>query len=143
MVTCPDDGETKVEHEINLDEVEIQMPVDHTNKIQLTDNISLIMRYPKIEDAFTATDTESTEKIFNVLKNCISEIHDKDEIHNAIDISDKEMTEFFESMSQDQFLKLQEFFQTMPKLRYPIVIKNPKTKKKNEVILEGLGDFFA
>ena len=74
---------------------------------------------------------------------CVAEIHDGDTIYNKSDISPKEMTEFFESMTQDMLEKVNKFFETMPKLRHIIKIKNPKTKKNNEVVLEGLSDFLG
>ena len=77
------------------------------------------------------------------MKTCIAEVHHEDDITNIIDVSPKDLDEFFESMTQQQFELLQEFFNTMPKLRHVINVKNPKTKKKNEILLEGLGDFFV
>ena len=60
-----------------------------------------------------------------------------------MDISKKEMDEFFESLQTDMLEKLNEFFDTMPKLQHVVKVKNPKTKKMNEVNLEGLSDFFV
>ena len=142
---CPDDEKTRVSYDLNLDDVDVQMTDDHTNVVELTDNISLVMKYPTVKDSYSISDDEGSQtvKIFDMLKRCIVEIHDGEEIHNVIDVSKKELTEFFESMTQQQFELLQEFFNTMPKLRHAIEIKNPKTKKKNEILLEGLGDFFV
>ena len=84
-----------------------------------------------------------TEKVFTMMENCVYEIHDGETVHNIIDISKKELAEFFDSMTQDMFEKVQEFFNTMPKLRHIVQVKNPKTKKKNEVLLEGISDFFG
>ena len=78
-----------------------------------------------------------------MMENCVHEIHDGENVHNIIDISKKELVDFFDSMTQDQFVKVQEFFNTMPKLRHIVQVKNPKTKKKNEVLLEGISDFFG
>ena len=142
---CPDDEKTRVSYDLNLDDVDVQMTDDHTNVVELTDDISLVMKYPTVKDSYSISDDEGSQtvKIFDMLKRCIVEIHNGEEIHNVIDVSKKELTEFFESMTQQQFELLQEFFNTMPKLRHAIEIKNPKTKKKNEILLEGLGDFFV
>ena len=142
---CPDDEKTRVPYELDLNDVDVHMTEDHTNIVELNDDISLVMNYPTVKDSYdTGSDDESqTVKIFDMLKRCIVEIHDGEEIHNVIDVSKKELTEFFESMTQQQFELLQEFFNTMPKLRHVINVKNPKTKKKNEILLEGLGDFFV
>ena len=144
---CPDDKKTKVSYNLNLDDVDVHMTDDHTNVVELTNDISLVMKYPTVKDSYTITDDDDEEpqtvKIFDMLQRCIVEIHDGEKVHNVVDISKKELTEFFESMTQQQFELLQKFFNTMPKLRHIINIKNPKTKKKNEILLEGLGDFFV
>ena len=122
------------------------MTDDHTNIVELTDKIKLIMKYPTMMDVTQAkTDDKKTdiEQVFDILKTCIAEVHHGDDITNIIDVSPKDLDEFFESMTQQQFELLQEFFNTMPKLRHIIKVKNPKTKKKNEILLEGLGDFFV
>ena len=56
-------------------------------------------------------------------------------------MSDKELTEFIDQLTTSQFEKVMVFFNTMPKLRHPITVTNPNTKKKSEVILEGLQSF--
>ena len=74
---------------------------------------------------------------------CFNEIHEGDTIHNKIDISDKELDEFVENLPTDAFEKVQNFFETMPKVRHVVKVKNPKTKKTGEVVLEGLENFFG
>lgn len=142
---CPDDEKTRVPYELDLNDVDVHMTEDHTNIVELNDDISLVMNYPTVKDSYdTGSDDESqTVKIFDMLKRCIVEIHDGEEVHNVIDVSKKELTVFFESMTQPMFEKLQKFFESMPKLRHVVEVKNPKTKKKNEIMLEGLGDFFV
>ena len=142
---CPDDEKTRVPYELDLNDVDVHMTEDHTNIVELNDDISLVMNYPTVKDSYdTGSDDESqTVKIFDMLKRCIVEIHDGEEVHKVIDVSKKELTVFFESMSQPMFEKLQKFFESMPKLRHAVEVKNPKTKKKNEIMLEGLGDFFV
>ena len=81
--------------------------------------------------------------VFKLMQGCISEIHFGEDIYRDVDITKKELDEFFDSLTSEMLAKVQEFFETMPKLRHIIDVKNPKTKKKNEVMLEGLGDFFS
>ena len=58
-------------------------------------------------------------------------------------MSDKDLTEFVESLSTDQFMKMTKFFETMPRLRHTIEIKNPKTEVTSEVMLEGIQSFLV
>ena len=77
------------------------------------------------------------------MKSCIFEVRHEDTIYNKVDMSDKELDDFFDIMTQGMFEKVRNFFDTMPKLRHVIKIKNPKTKVKSEVVLEGLSDFLG
>ena len=139
---CPDDGKTKVDHEIDLGDVAVQMPENHTNVIDITDDISMIMRYPKLSDMAGFTEEGQIKQIFDMVKRCVVEIHDGETIHNKVDISDKELEEFIDSMSQSSFELVSNFFETMPKLIHEVSVTNPKTKKKNKITIEGLQSFF-
>ena len=141
---CPDDEKTRVDVEIDLGDVDIQMSKDHTNVIQLTKDISVIMKYPTLSDMEGFGDTEGqVSSVFTMMKRCINEVHDGETIYNKVDISEKELDEFIESMSTENFENFSTFFETMPKLQHVIEVKNPKTKKKNEILIEGLQSFFG
>ena len=56
--------------------------------------------------------------------------------------SEKELEEFIDSLPSAVFENLGEFFNSMPKVQHPIKVTNPKTKKKGEVIIEGIQSFF-
>ena len=58
------------------------------------------------------------------------------------DCTKKELNEF-ESMNSSQFKDIEKFFETMPKLSHTVKVKNPKTKKESDVVIEGLASFFA
>ena len=88
---CPDDEKTRVEHEIDLGDVAVQMPDNHTNVIDITDDISMIMRYPKLSDMSEFTEEGQIKQIFDMVKRCVVEIRDGETTHNKVDISDKEL----------------------------------------------------
>ena len=140
---CPDDEETRVEVEINLEDVDVQMQKDHTNTIELSEGISMIMKYPCLKD-MTGFDAEGEiTNLFEMIRRCIHEVRQGDTIYNRVDITDKELDEFIESMSAESFDHVTNFFNTMPKLIHVVEVKNPKTKKKSEVPIEGLQNFFV
>ena len=142
-VTCPDDNKTKVPVSVNLSEINVQMSVDHKREIEIADDIKIVMEYPTLFSTQKDDDDSDTEAVFKLMQGCISEIHFGDDLYNRVDISKKELDEFFGSLTSDMLAKVQEFFETMPKLRHIVDVKNPKTKKKSEVMLEGLADFFT
>ena len=140
---CPDDEKTRVDVEIDLEEVGIQMKKDHTNVIKLTKDIKMIMNYPCLRDMALAGGYDAgVETIFKMIKQCVYEIHDGKDIYNRVDISEKELEEFLNNMSNDNLENITEFFETMPKLVHVIEVKNPKTKKKVQIPIEGMQSFF-
>ena len=128
-ITCPDDEKTKVLHTVDLDEINISVFDDHTNEVQLTENIKVFFKYPLLSTfaKYSSKGSES-DMIFKLIEECIEEVHFEDEITNRVDMSDKELNEFVESLSTDQFMKMTKFFETMPRLRHTIEVKNPKTE---------------
>jgi hypothetical protein len=79
--------------------------------------------------------------MYSLLTECIQEIHHGDDVYNKVDMTNKEIEEFIDSLTTDQFKKITDFFNTMPKLRHIIEVTNPKTGVKSEVVLEGLQSF--
>jgi len=140
-VTCPDDGETTTTVEINLEDIECIKEVGHTNNIKLTDDIGIIFDYPRI-DSVQFNSADGGEEAFNIMKSCVRQIYDTENVHEKNDMEDKELNDFLENMSHDQFEKVQEFFNTMPKVKLPVKVKNPKTGVEGEVVLEGMNSFF-
>ena len=141
MVTCPDDEKTKVPVKLDLSEIFIQITDEHTNVIDVTDNIKLHLNYPLLNDLTGMDGKSETQTVFELLNKCVSKIDYGDEVYHRTDITDKELNEFIEQMTSSQFEQIMNFFNTMPKLRHPITVTNPNTKKKSEVILEGLQSF--
>ena len=122
-------------------EVECIKKPEHTNNIQLTDDIGIIMNYPKISNVANIS-AENTANVFEIIKGCISQIYDQENVHEKNDITAKELDQFVNSMSHNQFMKIQEFFDTAPKVQYKTKIKNPKTKVTSDLVIEGLQNFF-
>ena len=83
------------------------------------------------------------EQIFSVLTKCVHEIHYDEQIFSRIDISEKDIDEFIDQLTTDQFEGISNFFDTMPKLRHVISVTNPKTNVKSEVVVEGLASFLG
>ena len=145
-VLCRDDGETYANVEVDLTEIEVQVNDDHTNKIELTDEMGVIMRYPTIDSFSTAGISDITaDNMLDVIVACIDKIYDKkgEEVYDSKDSSKKELMDFVEGMNTTQFQDVQAFFDSMPKLRHEITVVNPKTKVENKVALSGLNDFFG
>ena len=145
-VLCPDDKKTYASVELDLTKVEVQVGDDHSNKIELTDDMGIIMTYPTIDSFLeSGIETVNASNMLDVVGSCVLQIYEQkgEKVYQAKDQTKKELTEFVESMNTGQFKQVQSFFDTMPKLKHTIKVKNPKTKKSSDVTLMGLNDFFA
>ena len=142
-ITCPDDNETKVSVKVNLEDISINMLDEHSNEILLMDNIKIIFRYPILSDMKGMTVGQTASGVFSVMNSCVQEIHYGDDIYTRADMSDKDITDFIDQLTGDQFEKISDFFNSMPKLRHVVKVTNPKTKKKSDVVLEGLQSFLV
>ena len=147
-VTCPDDGETSVQMEIDIDTIKVQKDKNHKNIIKLDDTLSMKLKYPSldqfVENNFEYNDeTNDVNKSMTMIASCIEMVYDSEESWNASDCTKKELEEFVEQLNTKQFKEIETFFTTMPKLSHTIKVKNPNTKKQSEVVLEGLASFFS
>ena len=105
------------------------------------------LKYPSLEqfikNNFDFNDANAMDQSFDLIATCIDKIYTVDEVWAAADCTKKEIKEFLESMNSSQFKEIETFFDTMPKLSHTVKVTNPKTKVKNDVVLEGLASFFA
>ena len=143
-VICPDDEETKVEVEINLEEIAVQHSVEHTQESVITEDIKLKLRYPMLKDLKNMTgDFGDFEKAIVMVHACVENVIYGEETIHRIDMTKDEISEFIESFNTEQLENVMKFFETMPKLRHVVDVTNPKTKVKSEVLLEGLESFLG
>ena len=142
QVLCEDDGETYVPIEVDLESIEVEFQEDHTTKIELTDEIGIEMGYPTFEFLNFKADQTEVNQLFDIIGSSIERVYEGETVYEKADFSKKDLKVFLESLTSEQFLRVQKFFETMPRLRHKIEVVNPKTKKKNEITLEGLQAFF-
>ena len=146
-VTCPDDKKTEVEVEVDLSEIQVQMSEDHDARIQLTDDIGLLMSYPSMGTMMgmqgkDVNGKEGVDALFEMICNCMYQIWQGEEVHDCMDYTTQEKMDFISSLNHDQFEKIQTFFDTMPTVKHEVEVHNPKTKKKSNLTLQGMNSFF-
>ena len=149
-VTCPDDGKTKVETSINIDDIKVVKDKNHKFIIQLDDKYSMKLKYPTLDqfvennfDFEMAEPKESVSAAMSMLSTCIDMIYDEEESWDASESTKEELDEFIDQLNTKQFQEVEQFFRTMPKLSHKLKVKNPQTGVESEVILEGLVSFFS
>jgi hypothetical protein len=133
----------QVDLKINLNDVELEIIDDHTNEILLTENIGILMKYPKLDLMNRDIDMTDTNETFRIIESCVECVFDDENTYTMDDYSEDERTEFFESLTQAQFTKIREFFETIPKLRFRDDYVCSKCGHEGELLLEGIDNFFV
>jgi len=143
------DGEEKecnnmMDSELNLTEVTVEMPENVTDEIQLTDTLIIKMKYPEfgiVKDS--ANMTNETDITFNMLAQSVEYIYDGEQFYYGHETPIEEMVEFIEMLSQEQFSKIETFFNNMPKLSSKVEMTCSKCGFHHVIPVEGLESFFG
>jgi len=145
-VTCTDDKETTTVARINIDDVEVEKPEGHTNKIMLDGETGIVMKYPSmdrfIESQFLDKNV-GTDEVFAFIAEHIDQIFQGEDVYDSSTTSKKEFREFVEGLTTKQFEAIQKFYETMPKLSHSFTVINPNTGNECNYTIEGLQSFFA
>ena len=141
LLLCPDDNETEVKVNINIDDVKVQFDKSHTNKIQVSDDLWVELKYPGLSSF--SSPQENIDDTFNFIAKSIDKIYNEEDVWDSSTTSETEFVTFLENMSSKQFNKIQNFFETMPALRHEIKFTNPNTKNEVSYVVEGLSNFFG
>ena len=145
-VTCKDDNTTKVQYNLNLSEVNVIKPEGHSNKIMLSDDMGVIMKYPQWNDFIIGSvmgQSPSAEGIVEIIAECVDQIFDGEDVYDSSTTSKKEFVQFVENITNAQFEKIQEFFQSCPRLEHKFTVINTNTGEPSEFVLTGLSNFFG
>ena len=136
--------DNKMSAKFNL--LDIKVNIDPTSKdiINLTDKISIKMKYPEFSLVEKLSKKDSAVDIaFEVVIDSIEWIFDGEQYYNANESTKAELMAFIESLSQEQFSKLEEFFNHLPKLDKKVEMKCSKCGFDHTISMEGLESFFG
>jgi hypothetical protein len=104
------------------------------------------MGYPSL-DTFVkmnfAGEQVGVDQIFEMAASCMETVADAEQVYECKDLPKEDVMAFLEGMTSNQFKKVQDFFETMPKLEHTVKVENPNTKKVSDIKLEGLAAFFG
>ena len=141
--TC-EDPKAKAKVFVDLTKIKVVVNPEHSKKISLFDDVGIVMKYPNINDVnkFEHQDLDNIEEIFGLIISSISYIYDGSEIHHTKEQTKEDLEEFINNLTQQQFQKIKEFFETMPKLRHDIQYTCPVCSKVHNKYIEGIESFF-
>lgn len=152
---CPK-CEGQIPMSFNIEDVKIQKDEGHDKKIDLSDGVGVMMKYPTMSlqaEIEKMSDLSQVEQMFKTMRLCIDYIYDAEKMYANKDHTEQEMVDFLESLTDDQFQKISKFFEGSPKLKHKIKLNcitptKDKGKKKStcgyteDITLEGLQSFF-
>ena len=139
-----EDEKASVMYDIDLTKLKVNVPEDHKKTIPLFGDVGVMMKYPSLEmlKKLESLDGNDTEAIFSIIQSCIDCVYDSQQVYSSKDHKPEEIRQFVDNLTQEQFMKLQAFFQTMPKLEEKVKYKCPMCNKDHEKYVRGLESFF-
>lgn len=143
---CKEEKCKPVELEIDVSKIEVEKDPTHDPKIQLTDNVGIIMKYPDMNMMTKAELIKGQLKssdAFELITQCIEQIYDEENVYSKADYTPDELKEFIDGFTPDQFKKIEHFFNTVPKMYKDVEFKCEKCGYKEDIRLEGLAGFFG
>lgn len=141
-VTDPDDETFITTHSIYVDKIGVTKSESHSDVLEITDGTHIKMRYPDISFFAEGIQLNTISDSISTVAKCVESIIVDDEVYTSEDMTGTELTDWIEGLTTEQFKKVNEFFETMPKLSHTVTIRNTNTNKDFKVTLEGLADFF-
>ena len=129
--------------EVNLDEVEIKFDPENDKKIQINDEVGMILKFPsvKITEKMSSI-TDQNELLNKILIHTIDVIYDKENVYPAKESTEQELIDFLENLDTKSIKKIEQFFITMPKLYHELHYKNSLGHDR-VIKLSSMQDFFT
>jgi DNA-directed RNA polymerase subunit M/transcription elongation factor TFIIS len=132
-----------VQIDLNVLDIQPKKQEGHTNKIEITEKLGVVMKYPNFETLKKFKDVEEADSIIKMTVSCIEYVYDADKIYYAKDTTEEELVEFVESMQSKDLEKIKTFFDTMPKVKKDVDFKCDKCGHEEKIEVEGIQNFFV
>ena len=137
-----DDNDKVITQDIDLEDVKVHFDPNHTNKIQLNDEVSMVMKYPSF-NMIEKMSTNDNKELTEVISACIDKVYTAEEVMDLNDYTQAEVTTFIESFTSKNMREIEEFFNSLPKLKLDILYKDEETGDMIKREVSGLQSFFT
>lgn len=134
-----------VDFKLNLLEIQPTKNPEHTDMVQLTEDLGVCLKYPTFDmiEKYDSYDEDNADVMLQVLADCINYVYDKESIYYAKDQTREELMEFVEDLQQKDLEKLKVFFDSLPELKKDLHFKCPKCGYEENMVVKGLQNFFV
>ena len=143
-VSYRDNDDNKVyEFEIDLDTVEMLQDKPTNNKIMINDEVGIVMKFPSVTVLEgVPEEVSATDLVEYLVRSCIDQVFDADEVYLASEQTTEELLEFIDSLDIESFNKIREFFDSLPQLYHKLEYTNSNGDART-IELTTLNDFFT
>jgi hypothetical protein len=140
-----DNPKARVTKQINLLDAKVEVFDNHSSKIQLFEDVGVVMKYPTIETLKkleAEIQEDQVDQAIDIISDCIDFVYNADEVFPAHEQTKEELIDFLNNLTTEQFNKIRSFFQTMPQLRVYVEYTCPVCNRHHNKYMEGLASFF-
>ena len=141
IVNC--DCGNKIETSFNIENLQVEKPGEHTNKIMINNEIGVEMKYPSIDEIVNVYNSDSDSTVLDLVVNNIKAVYNSKDYWEAKNQTKEELIEFIESFTKEQMDKVERFFATSPKIVQTVECDCPSCGKHNVSRIEGIENFFV
>lgn len=134
--------------ELSLENAHLNKKEKRINKIVLDQptGVGVVLRDLSLFEIYSQVELAKTDEykaMMNLLAMCIVEVFDKDNVYPAMESSLEEVVDFLENLSKEQFDKINEFFETAPKIQLEEELFSPHAQQHIKLVLDNFMDFFG
>ena len=137
-----DETDEKINASINIEDIKVQVYEDHHNPIDTGDGVLIEMKYPNVDGLTFLGQAKDDVSKLNIITKLVKKIYINDSVYDVKNFSDEEIIQFVEGMTLTQLKKIEQFFTSMPTLKYEFKYKNSNGKDKS-LVIEGVRSFFT
>ena len=137
---CPDDDKQTVDYSLKIEDVKPDLNKKFERKVEFEKDYGVIMKVPTIKHI--SNKKTLLDLSYGLVRDCIDQIYNGDEVFESADLSAKELDEFVNHLTTRQFNLIRKYFESLPVVSHLIKYKNPKSGKDFTLTLQGASDFF-
>ena len=137
---CPDDEKVSVDYSLKIEDVKPDLNKKFEKKVEFDKDYGVIMKVPTIKHI--SNKKTLLDLSYGLVRDCIDQIYNGDEVFESADLSVKELDEFVEHLTKRQFNLIRKYFESLPVVSHLVKYKNPKSGKDFTMTLQGASDFF-
>lgn len=130
---------------IDVTEAKVDFTHLQENKIQISDSIGVMMRYPTLAETLKLNNNGlvTDDALEDIVIQCIVSVWDENEFINTEDYPKEKIVEFVNTLTVDQLSKLTDFILLIPSVRIIQTTTCPHCKEENKILIEGIENFFG